>query len=73
MAKPIPSTGEPMPVIGLGTYKAFDILPNHSKEQLRQVLNLFFQAGGTLIDTSPMYGRSEIIIGQLLKTIDLNI
>ena len=54
MTKPIPSTGEPIPVIGLGTFKAFDILPNHSKEQLRQVLNLFFQAGGTLIDTSPM-------------------
>ena len=73
MTKPIPSTGEPIPVIGLGTYKAFDILPNHSKEQLRQVLNLFFQAGGTLIDTSPMYERSESIIGQLLKTVDLNI
>ena len=42
-------------------------------KQLEEVLNLFFEAGGTLIDSSPMYGKSEAIIGQLLNKIDPNI
>ena len=67
ITKTIPSTGERIPAIGLGTYRAFNPLPNNSKTDLEQVLNLFFQAGGTLIDTSPMYGEAESVIGQLLK------
>ena len=67
MTKTIPSTGEPIPAIGLGTYRAFNTSPNHSNEYLEQVLNFFFQAGGTVIDTSPMYGEAESVIGQLLK------
>ena len=73
ITKPIPSTGEPIPIIGLGTYRAFNILPNQSNKQLKQVLNLFFQAGGTLIDTSPMYGTAEQVIGQLLKEFGSNV
>ena len=67
ITKPIPSTGEPLPIIGLGTYRAFNIPPDQSNKELKQVLNLFFQAGGTLIDTSPMYGTAEQVIGQLLN------
>jgi diketogulonate reductase-like aldo/keto reductase len=73
MTKPIPSTGEPIPVIGLGTNRAINILSDHSNKQLKRVLNLFFLAGRTLIDTSPMYGKSEAVIGQLLKEFDSNI
>ena len=73
LTKPIPSTGEDLPIIGLGTYRSFNISLNHSNKQLEEVLNLFFEAGGTLIDTSPMYGKSEAIIGQLLGQIDSNI
>ena len=73
ITKPIPSTGEALPVIGLGTYKTFNISHKHLNNQLEEVLNLFFEAGGTLIDSSPMYGKSEAIIGQLLHKIDPNI
>ena len=73
ITKPIPSTGEALPVIGLGTYKTFNISHEHLNNQLEEVLNLFLEAGGTLIDSSPMYGKSETIIGQLLNKIDPNI
>lgn len=72
LTKPIPSTGEELPIIGLGTYRSFNILPDQSNKQLGQVLKLFFNSGGTLIDSSPMYGNSETIIGQLLKYQDLS-
>ena len=63
----IPSTGEAMPVIGLGTWRAFDIGTGEATRQpLREVLRLFFDAGGRIIDSSPMYGRAEAVTGDLL-------
>ncbi len=65
----IPASGEPLPVIGLGTYDVFDV--EGSPEELaarREILDLLFDAGGTLIDTSPMYDRSERVIGDTLAT-----
>jgi diketogulonate reductase-like aldo/keto reductase len=65
--RPIPASGEHVGVIGLGTYKSFDVrLDGRKREELLQVLDLFFAAGGTLIDSSPMYGRAEQVIGELL-------
>ncbi len=61
----IPSTGEMLPVIGLGTWQSFDVSPKSNTEQLKQVLAVMKNAGGKLIDSSPMYGRSEEIIGML--------
>src|SRR5690242_4627522 len=61
----IPSTGEMLPVIGLGTWQSFDVSPKSDTEQLKQVLANMKNAGGKLIDSSPMYGRSEEIIGML--------
>src|SRR5205814_2581884 len=56
----IPSTGEQIPVIGLGTYQAFDIgNDNSAREQLNQVLKEFVAKGGSVVDSSPMYGRAE--------------
>lgn len=72
LSKAIPSTGEELPIIGLGTYRAFNVHPNRSHNQLKRVINLFFGGGGTLIDSSPMYGNSEIIIGQLLANNNYN-
>ena len=64
----IPSTGEKIPVIGLGTYKSFDCrLSSENRRDLTQVLDLFFQAGGTVIDSSPMYGKAEAVVGELLR------
>jgi diketogulonate reductase-like aldo/keto reductase len=64
----IPSSGEAMPVIGLGTWQTFDVARNPAiKPQLKQVLDVFFGAGGRMIDSSPMYGSSEAVTGELLS------
>jgi diketogulonate reductase-like aldo/keto reductase len=67
MTRPIPSTGEPMPVIGLGTWRAFDVDSDETgRRPLRQVLQRLLDDGGRIIDTSPMYGRAEAVTGDLL-------
>ena len=64
----IPSSGEEMPVIGLGTSRVFDIEPSKNELNVReQILDIFYENGGRLIDTSPMYGMSEEIIGMTAK------
>lgn len=73
ITKEIPSTGEALPVIGLGTYRAFNatLYPKKMKE-LKDVLTLFLEAGGTLIDSSPMYGKAESVTGDILANINTN-
>lgn len=67
LTRSIPSSGEQVPVIGLGTYSSFDKRLNRSnRADLTEVLRLFFDGGGTLIDSSPMYGRAEEVVGELL-------
>lgn len=61
----IPSTGEELPVLGLGTWSTFDVADQSSVEPLKQVLQIMQEAGGKLIDSSPMYGNSEKVIGDL--------
>lgn len=63
----IPSTGEPLPVIGCGTYIGFDRSRGTPEfQRLRAVLEALFDAGGRVIDSSPMYGKAEAAVGQLL-------
>ncbi|MGK6306850.1 aldo/keto reductase [Variovorax sp. DT-64] len=65
--RPIPSTREALPVIGCGTWIGFDVSPGSAEYQrLPGVLDALFAAGGTLIDSSPMYGRAEAVVGTLL-------
>jgi diketogulonate reductase-like aldo/keto reductase len=67
--RPIPSSGHAIPVIGLGTWQTFDVESAPSTlANLEQVLQAFFALGGRLIDSSPMYGRSEQVAGQLLTS-----
>jgi aryl-alcohol dehydrogenase-like predicted oxidoreductase len=67
LTRAIPSTGEAMPVIGLGTWRAFDVGADPATRQpLREVLQLLLDAGGRMIDSSPMYGRAEAVTGDLL-------
>ena len=66
LTRAIPSSGEKLPVIGLGTWQAFDVdVTSDSRRQLGDVLSLFVKLGGRVIDTSPMYGRAEEVIGDL--------
>ena len=70
LTRPIPSTGEAMPVIGLGTWRAFDVGTDEAtRRPLREVLRLFLDAGGRIIDSSPMYGRAEAVTGDLLRRV----
>jgi diketogulonate reductase-like aldo/keto reductase len=62
----IPSSGESLPVIGLGTWQSFDVDPKKAEPQ-RKVLEIFKNSGATLIDSSPMYGKAEEAIGELTK------
>jgi aryl-alcohol dehydrogenase-like predicted oxidoreductase len=65
--RPIPSTREALPVIGCGTWIGFDQRPGTEEyKRLPGVLDALFAAGGTVIDSSPMYGRSEETTGELL-------
>jgi len=67
LIRPIPSTGEAMPVIGLGTWPVFDIGADEgSRAPLREVVRRLVAGGGAMIDTSPMYGRSEGVAGDLV-------
>jgi diketogulonate reductase-like aldo/keto reductase len=61
----IPSSNEPVPVIGLGTWQAFDVGPSPAERQpLKEVLGLFTKLGGRIVDSSPMYGRAEQVVGE---------
>lgn len=67
----IPSSGESLPSIGMGTWITFDVPDNDSViNQRASVLKAFFDHGGAMIDSSPMYGRSEAVIGRCLEQID---
>ncbi|MDC6383500.1 aldo/keto reductase [Pseudomonas graminis] len=67
LTRDIPSSGEALPMIGLGTYRGFDVEPaSDAYKQLPAVVDQLFQAGGTVIDSSPMYGRAEETTGELL-------
>ena len=66
LLRAIPSTGETLPVIGLGTWQTFDVgADERERGPLRQVLTAFVQQGGAVVDSSPMYGRAEQVVGDL--------
>ena len=70
VTRPIPSTGESIPVIGMGTSRTFDVGSDPAvRDQLGQVLQAFFDNGGALVDSSPMYGSAQMVVGDLLKRI----
>ncbi|HET9492296.1 MAG TPA: aldo/keto reductase, partial [Methylomirabilota bacterium] len=66
IARPIPSTGETIPAVGLGTWRTFDVARSPSeREPLREVLRRFVTLGGRVVDSSPMYGTAEEVVGDL--------
>jgi aryl-alcohol dehydrogenase-like predicted oxidoreductase len=69
--KKIPSSGEKLSVIGLGTSRTFDVSPDAAVQSpLLEVMRAFFDNGGQLIDSSPMYGNAEAVTGALLQAVD---
>jgi diketogulonate reductase-like aldo/keto reductase len=72
LTRTIPSSGEKLPVIGLGTWRAFDVdLTSDIRRQLEAVLSLFVKLSGRVIDSSPMYGRAEEVIGELTAALGI--
>ena len=66
----IPSSGELLPVMGMGTSRTFDTEGDPaSLATLQEVLQAFFDGGGTVIDSSPMYGNSESRVGDVLRAL----
>jgi diketogulonate reductase-like aldo/keto reductase len=64
----IPSSGERIPRIGLGTWQTFDVGTDPARRtDLAEVLRVFSAGGGTVVDTSPMYGSSETVLGDLIQ------
>ena len=66
--RPIPRTAEVLPAIGMGTWQTFD---TSEHRELLAVVRALFDAGGKLIDSSPMYGRSETTAGEVLRELHL--
>lgn len=67
LTRTIPATGQAVPVVGCGTYKGFDVDPGSAAQpRLEQVVRTLFDAGGSVIDSSPMYGRAEAVVGAVL-------
>ena len=72
MTRKIPSTGEELPAVGLGTWQVFDAGNDAAaRAPLREVLVQFARAGGKLVDSSPMYGSAESVAGDLVAELGL--
>jgi diketogulonate reductase-like aldo/keto reductase len=65
LARPIPSSGEAIPAVGLGTWRTFDVGSSSGRAPLRDVLQSFVGLGGRVVDSSPMYGAAESVVGDL--------
>ena len=67
LTRPIAATGEQVPVVGLGTWQVFDVAAGSVEySAARATLRAFVEGGGRVVDSSPMYGRSETVLGDLL-------
>jgi diketogulonate reductase-like aldo/keto reductase len=72
LAKPIPSTGERIPVVGLGTWITFNVGRDpQGRRECAEVMRAFFAAGGRVIDSSPMYGSSQSVVGEGLQALGM--
>ena len=73
LRRPIPRTAESLPAIGLGTWQTFDVGSSESaRAPLRDVLRELVRGGGNVVDSSPMYGQSEIVVGDLAAELNLH-
>ena len=70
VSKRIPATGEPVPAVGIGSWITFNVGDDPVlRAECRAVMAAFFEAGGGIVDSSPMYGSSQAVIGDALETL----
>src|SRR5690606_24423594 len=68
LTRTIPSTGEAIPVIGAGTSGSYEVaLDSPEYQAVREAVRIFFEGGGSVIDTAPMYSNAEEVVGSLLE------
>ena len=72
LTKKIPSSGEAIPVIAIGSFKTFDVTSPAEIDEVRNILKMFYDNGGRLVDSSPMYGNAESVIGETAEALKLN-
>lgn len=71
--RPIPSSGDLLPSVGVGTWQTFDVgESSDERTPLKEVLTTLLSMGGTVVDSSPMYGRSEEVVGDLAEELDIS-
>ena len=63
VTREIPSSKETLPALGLGTFLVFDTLPGANRDNLREVMKIYFDAGVRVVDTSPLYGSAQFTVG----------
>jgi len=72
LKRPIPRSGELLPAVGVGTWQTFDVGPKApERSELSEVLRMLAQSGGSVVDSSPMYGKSEGVVGDLATGLGL--
>ena len=72
LKRPIPRSGEPLPVVGVGTWQTFDVgAQAPERAELKEVLRLLVEGGGSVLDSSPMYGEAERVVGDLATELRL--
>lgn len=72
LQRPIPRSGEMLPAVGVGTWQTFDVGANApERAELKEVLRLLVAGGGSVVDSSPMYGESEGVVGDLSAELKL--
>jgi diketogulonate reductase-like aldo/keto reductase len=71
LLKQIPRTQERVPAIGLGTFMTFDVKADQPRQPLQDVMRRFWAAGGRMIDVSPLYGLSEVNVGEFAKQLGM--
>jgi diketogulonate reductase-like aldo/keto reductase len=71
LTKEIPRTKERIPAIGLGTFLTFDVMSDQPRDNIQEVMRRFWQAGGRMIDVSPLYGMSEVNVGEFATALGM--
>ncbi len=72
LKRPIPRSGELLPVVGVGTWQTFDVgAQAPERAELKDVLRVLAESGGSAVDSSPMYGKSEGVVGDLVSELGL--